>query len=119
MNSRLKELRVALHLSQLEFAEKISTTQGHLSDIENNRKKLSDRTIKIICLEFNVSEDWLRHGTGKMFNDLSKQEEVAELVAKAIKNNDEFIINTFIALGRLNPEDWETIKKFVDTIKEG
>ena len=54
MNSqgeRLKKLRNALEIKQGDFAKKISTTQGHISDIENGRKNLSERTIKLICLE--------------------------------------------------------------------
>ena len=49
-SERLKQLRMALNIKQGEFAKKISTTQGHISDIENGRKNLSDRTIRLICL---------------------------------------------------------------------
>ena len=48
---RLKELRKVLSIKQGDFADRISTTQGHISDIENGRKSLSERTIKLICLE--------------------------------------------------------------------
>ena len=65
-SERLKLLRKELNIKQGEFADKISTTQGHISDIENGRKNLSERTIKLICLENwdgrNVHEEWLRNG---------------------------------------------------------
>ena len=48
---RLKLLRQALGIRQGDFANKISTTQGHISDIENGRKNLSERTIKLISME--------------------------------------------------------------------
>ena len=48
---RLKALRKALNIKQGDFARKISTTQGHISDIENGRKNLSERSIKLICFE--------------------------------------------------------------------
>jgi len=65
---RLTELRKNLdNMKQGEFAKRISTTQGHVSDIENGRKDLSERTIKLICSEFNVNENWLRTGEGEMF----------------------------------------------------
>lgn len=67
-SERLKQLRKVLNIKQGDFAKKISTTQGHISDIENGRKNLSDRTIKLICLESwdgrKVNEDWLRTGEG-------------------------------------------------------
>lgn len=71
---RLKALRKELDIKQGDFAEKISTTQGHISDIENGRKALSERTLKLICLENwngkTVNEDWLRTGKGEMFNKM-------------------------------------------------
>lgn len=78
---RLKQLRNALEIKQGDFAKKISTTQGHISDIENGRKNLSERTIKLICLEsWNgkaVNEEWLRSGVGgedNMFINVTPQE---------------------------------------------
>ena len=65
---RLKELRQVLDINQTDFAAAIATTQGHLSEIENGRKALTERTIKLICAEFNVCEEWLRSGKGEMFN---------------------------------------------------
>ena len=71
---RLKALRKELDIKQGDFAEKISTTQGHISDIENGRKALSERTLKLICLgNWNgktVNEEWLRTGKGEMFNKM-------------------------------------------------
>ena len=42
MNERLKELRKALGLKQGDFAAALSISQGHLSDIENGRKEVSE-----------------------------------------------------------------------------
>ena len=36
-------------LKQADFAKEIKLTQGHVSDIENKRKGVSDRVIEIIC----------------------------------------------------------------------
>lgn len=93
MNKRLKTLRNELGLKQGDFALKVSTTQGHISDIENGRKELSDRMIKLICLQFSVNEDWLRTGEGKMFaeqetfslDDYAKRSNLSTLEKKIIK----------------------------------
>ena len=93
MNSdreRLKKLRQDLNLKQKDFAEKISTTQGHISDIENGRKNLSERTIKLICLEDwngkTVNETWLRTGQGKMFKETPLRDEVGHYVEELLKD---------------------------------
>ena len=109
--NRLKELRKALSLKQGEFAQRISTTQGHISDIENGRKELSDRTIKLICLEFGVNEDWLRTGEGEMYNEqdtnlskllttisASKNPQLKEVIIKLAKVDATYVnsINTLL-----------------------
>lgn len=91
-SERLKQLRKVLNIKQGDFAEKISTTQGHISDIENGRKNLSDRTIKLICLEKwngnSVNEEWLRTGTGEMFQPLAEEDETAAFVSELLYDVD-------------------------------
>jgi len=118
INNRVKQLRTeGLNISQRALGKAIGLSDSGISAIESSSRSVTEKHIKILCLEYNVNEEWLRHGKGEMFNDLSKEEEAAKLVAKALKSNDEFVINTFIALGKLEPKDWDAIKKFVDTIK--
>lgn len=68
MNDRIKELRKMLDLSQEDFGEKIRFSRSHVSSLENGARELTDRVINDICREYNVSEDWIRYGTGEMFN---------------------------------------------------
>ena len=37
--------------------------------IERGVNNLTDKNIKLICSVFNVSEEWLRNGTGNMCNN--------------------------------------------------
>lgn len=67
MNERIKKLRKALDLTQQEFADKISVKRGAIANYEIGRNIPSDSVISLICREFNVSEEWLRNGTGEMF----------------------------------------------------
>ena len=71
---RITKLRKSLNLKQIDLAKRILTTQGHISDIENGRKELTGRAIKLICSEFNVREDWLRTGNGEMFDTILEDE---------------------------------------------
>lgn len=69
MNDRIKILRKdKLNMTQKNFAEKISLKQNSLALIEAGRPT-SDRTIADICREFNVNEEWLRYGTGEIFEE--------------------------------------------------
>lgn len=77
MNERIKELRKTLGLSGEKFGTKIGLTRMSVSNLESNRYNLTEQTIKSICREFNVNENWLRYGDGDMFissDDISLDE---------------------------------------------
>ncbi|MDR1229894.1 MAG: helix-turn-helix domain-containing protein [Spirochaetaceae bacterium] len=67
MNERLKTIRLKLGIKQGEFAKRINLKQGTVSDVENGKRNLTERNIKIICFEFGVNENWLKHGAGEPF----------------------------------------------------
>lgn len=117
MQERIKELRKRLGLSQEAFGAALGVTKAAICTIEAGRRGLTNQMITAICREYNVSEEWLKTGNGEMFNELTRQEYAARLVGKAFATNDEFIINAFIALAELPPEDIKVIKKFIESIK--
>lgn len=117
MNERIKELRKALGLSQEAFADRIGLKGSAVSHLEIGRRNITTQNITAICREFGVNEEWLRTGAGNMFEEMSRAEKAAQIVATAIGSGDEFVLNTFIALGQLSHDEWDIIKKFVDKIK--
>ena len=68
---RLKEVRSTLGLTQIKFAERIGIAPSYLAGMELGDKKLNDRTIRLINMEFNVNEHWLRTGEGTMYDEES------------------------------------------------
>lgn len=117
MNERIKELRKTLGLSQEAFAERLGLKGSAVSHLESGRRNVTTQNINAICREFGVNEEWLRTGSGNMFEEMSRAEKAAQIVGAALGSGDEFILNTFIALGQLSPAEWELIKKFVYKIK--
>ena len=117
MKERLKELRIAIGISQAELGERIGVSRAAISRLESGSNNFTNQMITSICREFGVGEEWLRTGVGDMYPDLSRAELAANIVGNALNTDDDFILNTFIALGQLTPAEWEVIKKFVDKIK--
>lgn len=117
MNERVKELRKTLGLTLDKFGERLGVTKQTVSRIENGINNVTDQMFKSICREFNVREEWLRNGEGEMFVQMNRDERVADIVKKALASDDEFVINTFTALGQLTPAEWDLVKKFINTIK--
>lgn len=69
MNERIKLIREAFNLNQAEFAQKIGLGHSTLGMMEVGKRNILDRHIKTICSIFDVSENWLRYGTGNMLNE--------------------------------------------------
>lgn len=117
MNERIKELRKMLKLSQDAFAEKLGLTKNYISLVENGNRNLSEQSIKVLCREFNVNENWLRTGYGKPYKEKSKDEEIAEMLMDIqLDGEDTFKHRLISALARLDENGWKTIEKFVDDI---
>lgn len=111
---RFGEIRKSLKMKQGDFAKEIKLTQGHVSDIENKRKGVSDRVIEIICLKFNISEPWLRKGSGPMYIEFSKDEEISKFVGTVLSQEEESFKKRFIQmLSKLDESDWESLEKMV------
>ena len=95
MNSRIRELRKALNLSQKEFAEKIGLKQNAISFMEKSGSTVTEQNIKTICSQFSVNENWLRSGNGQMFLEKEKkQKEFFDIFDELSKEIQEYLIKT-------------------------
>lgn len=90
MNKRICDVRKSQNLNQQDFADKLGLTKNFISLLETGSREPSDRTIKDICREFSVNEQWLRTGEGEMHIPMSREEEIADMVGKAISGSNEF-----------------------------
>lgn len=90
INLRIKELRTALHMSQEEFGKKLNISKSGVCDIESGRRNVQESHIIMIknnIKEKNISEKWLRSGSGPMF----KENPLGTLLAEISLGDDEFI----------------------------
>lgn len=91
MNERIKHLRKdVLNLSQKDFADKIGLSENFVWMIEKGIRVPSNRTISDICRIFDIQEDWLRHGLEPMRAPKDREEEIAELVGRALIGSIDF-----------------------------
>lgn len=80
MYQRMKLVRKTLKMNQRDFGKMIGLTQTSLSMIEVGTNILTEKNIKLICATFNVREEWLREGQGKMFNDSPYVKEICDVL---------------------------------------
>lgn len=111
MKKQLKELRQYLKKTQTDFGLLCGKSRDTISNYELGRVAPDESFIKLICMKFNVNENWLRTGQGDMF--IETMDSMIENLAKKynLNENDIDIIKNYIQLSE------EDRKKFVDIIK--
>lgn len=116
--SRIMLLIDNLGGNKSEFARSIDVTPAYISKLGKNPDSVpSDRIIKSICREFNVNEVWLRTGEGEMFNDISREEEIARFIGSLMKDSSEsFKKSLILALSQLPETSWAVLEDFVNKI---
>lgn len=121
---RIRELRKKhLKLSQTAFGERLGVSLDVISNIENNRLSRPEQKMslyKLICSEFNISEDWLLHGIGDMY--ANKDAEYSTLIDQIMTGENEFAKNIFKTFAQFDEKDWKALQhvmeKFTNTSTE-
>lgn len=108
---RFKEIRISNELSQKEFAEKLGTSQGVISDIEHGRKGISRNVLLALGTEFNINATWVLTGESDMFlprqiSAFKTAEQTINSVNEAIIKNAESIDETITPPQELNQNDF-------------
>ena len=82
---RVKEIRKSLEMTMEQFGNKLGVTKVAISNIEKEKRNLTEQMKRAICREFNVSEEWLKTGDGEMYQQLSEDEEIAGIVSDLLE----------------------------------
>ncbi len=92
MLERLKQLRKTLKLNQVNFAKQLGITQTSYSAIESGVNPLTNKYIKMICVIFDVSENWLRTGEGSMFGYCPYIKKLKDIVENLNEQSKEYLL---------------------------
>ena len=109
LSRRFGEIRKALELTQIEFANDLKISQSHASAIEMGSRKIPERIIKLICLTYSVNESWFKTGKGDMFK--KGRDHKLEEVIKNFNKLDELLQDYVIKQIRLALEYQESKDK--------
>lgn len=74
--TRIKELRIAHHMTQKQLSLILNLSQGNLSELENNHIKPSLETLFTLSHYFKVSIDWLVNNEHVLTSQESKKDEL-------------------------------------------
>lgn len=113
MKERIKILRKFLNLTQQKFADKLGLKRQTIAAYEIGTIEPSDSTLLLICREFNVNEEWLRHGIGEMYAPVNPDDRYAANVGKLQRTDNETIIRWVNAISETNPDVLKQIEEFM------
>jgi transcriptional regulator with XRE-family HTH domain len=105
INDRLKSVRLALGLPQAEFCKGIFLTPGHYAGIELGKRRVNDRTIRLVTAIYGVNESFLRTGAGAMF-DSEPDPKLERLVREFLRMPPDFqdyVLEQIDSLKKLRP----------------
>lgn len=109
---RLHELRKSLNLTLEKFGKSLGVGKTAISKIENGENNLTDQMLISICREYNVSEEWLRDGTGEMFIPVTRDEEIEIFIGNVLKDEpDNFKKRLISVLAKLSEHEWEVLEE--------
>lgn len=113
---RIRFLRKdTLKMSQTAFGEQLGVNRDVINNIENNRLSKPDQKLslyKLICSEFNISEDWLLNGIGDMYAD--DKAEYDTLIDRVMTGQNEFAKNIFKTFALFDEADWEALRRMIE-----
>ena len=112
LNERVKLLRKTLDLTMEKFGDRLGVKKNSISQIESGKNSLTEQMIKSICREFDVDEEWLRNGTGSMFIERTRDEEIAKFIGTIQSVDDDSFMKKFISmLAKLDESEWKLLEK--------
>ena len=98
-----------------EFARMIEVSPAYISKLKNEPDRVpSERTLSDICETFSVDPVWLRTGVGDdPFLPVSREEQIADVLSKAISGASTSRDRLIRALARLPDDAFPLIEKFI------
>ena len=109
----MREIRKNFNLTLEKFGEKLGVGKSSISDIENNRRSLTEHMTKSICREFNVDYIWLTTGEGEMF--VETDDDIIEIIDRIMSGENELHKKLIKwCATSLDEEDLQRLQKKID-----
>ena len=117
INDRIKLLRKKKDMNQGEFGKAIGLKQGAISKLEKPGNAVVDQNIQLICEKFQVRREWLVDGTGEMFAERAKKDELMEWAERVSQSpHDSFPYRLAEVLAKLDEPQGKMLEQIFDKI---
>ena len=111
METRVKEVRKHLGMTQTEFGDALGVSRDVVNSYERGRVTPTQTFLDLLCMKYGVDPIWMETGEGEMFHKPSEAERFAELAAKIQSDPNEFKKRVFYALSLMSDEGWAAFEQ--------
>lgn len=122
MNDRIKEVRKSNDLTQQEFADRLKISRSAVASYESGERIPISAVVTLICREFNINENWLRHGIGDMKAESTQRQKIAHFFADVLATCPDERSAFVAALDDLPHDFWpmvaELARNYADNLKK-
>lgn len=99
LGERIKHVRwISGSLTMEKFAKRLGLTPSAISRFESGSIAPSEQTLRSICREFNISEQWLKSGVGDVAPPTYESELEKLVKERGLTNADYIAIRNYMAL---------------------
>ncbi len=119
IGGRIRKIRKENKKNLDDFGKAIGITGAMVSMMENGKAAVIDRTVKSICREYGVREEWLRTGQGPMMVERPRDEALAAELEKVLTAGaGDFRRKMISVLVQMPPEWWNELEKKARELSE-
>lgn len=92
MYHRLKTVRKTLGMTQADFAKRMGLSQSSLAMLEQGKRSVNEKHLKLLSSAFGVREQWLRTGEGEMFGSSPYADEFFSLFSELRPESQRYLL---------------------------
>lgn len=119
LGERIKMIRTESGQTARQFAQRLGITAASVSLFENDKNGVSNQTLRAICAEYGVNEEWLRFEAGEPYAPASREEEMGRLVRRLLSGSPASFQSALVmTLLRFDPEgpEWQIVEKIYNDL---
>lgn len=117
ISDRISLMIKTLGIKKMDLAHELNVTPTFVSMLCSGKQNPGKRTISDICRIYSISEDWLRDGTGEMFAERSRTQEISIFMGKVLAAEPDDIRTRLIsALSQLSEDEWKLVESMAQKL---
>ena len=92
---------------------------GVICNFEYGNTVPNSLQLDLICRTYGCDRIWLETGEGEMFQEMSRDEQIAAFVGKTLSDDGDDFAKQFLALlANLDDVGWQNLKAAAETIRD-